>query len=684
MNDEAWNTAVATFRGVVDNKAADDHTIQQAWNTFRQEYGERFQAKALPHPAAQQNLQPFSLWAADNLEAAIIERVLRVVFAEDLADCDHISLMRSTASKANTTMWHILLYFGVSVFSSHLLGHVRKRVHVFERDSVTGIWAFPDMYRKMLRAAAQRLKTTIDSTAIPCPAGGRIFTKPDLAALAPANPEFYKTLQQKSAASGGNVIQREESTANMASEINNPETIAAPPENLEKSKGLQKKPKSHSMIKVQTNEPQLVSSQHPVKKEAEEVATAIEEIKLVPSKRPIKEEVGQVAAATDTRGKRAKKGMSRSALLQHENDWDDDTIRHILNCLVSMCPNKWTVIDGMRDQTTSPLLPPRGKDGQKAFLLVPLKSGDEHHEHRVLAIVNLKPLSDSKKNTIQYYDSAGTQYEDAAAEYKPAVKLARLLTNILPGLNLDQTEWETKHCSCPKLVSEKDSGLAVSLAAIYAVSGRPLPENWDWQSMRHIVLGAFFPGDSSVLVGIRQYRRRLIRKLIRQGNMPGDFLTYRGRQASPEEIEELTTATRNPVERIEWREENSRKMFTTIHEGYNVFQALQEQVDLGQASFRAQLDKYAYIQSDLRCKLGIGSQDSPIKVEDDEHTEESFNRATLQQATKEHALYHGYLKGLEAADKYVQIASQILEDWRRLVYAAIEERDESVPVKSIE
>ncbi|ROW18289.1 hypothetical protein VPNG_00361 [Cytospora leucostoma] len=707
MNDEAWNTAVAMFRGVVDNEAADDHTIQQGWKTLRQEYGERFQAKALPHPAAQQNLQPFSLWAADHLEAAVIERVLRVVFAKELAGCDHMSLLRSTASKANTTMWHILLYFGVSVFSSHLLGHVRKRVHVFEKDPVTGIWAFPDMYSKMLRAAAQRLKTTIDSTAIPCPAAARIFTKPDLIALAPANPEFDKTSQRKPAAGSADVIQGEASTANVVSNVDNPGAIAAPPEQHENSKRLQKKPGLHSTINIQTDKLQSVSSQrsmkkeagevaaaidelqsvpskHPIKKEAGDFAAAIDELKSVPSKRPIQEEVGQVAVAIDDRGKRAKRVVSHSALLQHDNNWDDDTILHILNCLVSICPVKWTVIDGIRDHTTSSLGQLRGEDGQKEHLLVLLKYGGEQHEQHVLAIVNLEPLSDSKKIIIQYYDSAGPQYEDAAADYKPAVRLAHLLTNILPGLNLSQAEWETKHCSCPKLVSEKDSGLAVSLAAIYAIGGRPLPENWDWQFMRHIVIGGFFHGDSSVLVGVRQYRRRLIRKLIRQGKMPGDFLTYRGRQASPEEIEELPSATRNPVERIEWREENSRRLLTIIHEGYNVFQALQEQVDLGQASFRAQLDKHAYIQSDLRCKLGVGTKDLPIKIEDDEQTEESFNRATLHQATKEHARYHGHLKGLVTAEKYVQNASHILEDWRRQVYLAIEEKDESVPVKSIE
>lgn len=503
MNDEVWNTAVATFRGVVDNETADDYTIQHAWNTLRQEYEERFQARALPHLAAQQNLQPFSLWAADHLEAAVIERVLRVVFAKELADCDHMSLMRSTASKANTTMWHILLYFGMSVFSSHLLGHVRKRVHVFQRDPTTGIWAFPDMYSKMLWAAARRLKTTIDSTAIPSSSAGRIFTKPDLVALAPANPEFDKTSQPKPAASGGDVMQGEASTANVASNVD-PETIAAPPEQLEKSKGVQKEPRSHSTINLQTDKPQLGSSQRSIKKEAGEGATVIDELKVVPSKRPVKEEVGQVASAIDDdRGKRAKRGVSRSSLLEHENNWDDATILHILTILASICPDKWTIVDGLRDHTTIPLVQLRGEDGKKGFLLVPLKSGDEQHGRRVLAIVNLEPLSESKRGIIQYYDSAGPQYDGAAAEYKPAVRLAQLLTNILPDSNLDQAEWETKHCSCPKLESEKDSGLAVSLAAIYAVGGRPLPENWDWHLMRHIVLGAFFHGDSPVLVGVR-------------------------------------------------------------------------------------------------------------------------------------------------------------------------------------
>ncbi|ROW11537.1 hypothetical protein VMCG_01456 [Cytospora schulzeri] len=754
MSNEAWNTAVATFRSVIDNVASDDRAIRQAWMALRQNYGERFNAKIVPHIGAQQNAQqnvePFSLWAAEHLNGDVLERVLRVVFSKELSQCDHLTLLRSTASLADTTMWHLLLYFGVTVFSEHLFGHIRKRVRVFEKDSVNGTWAFVDAYTRVLQQAAQRQKIVLDSTTIPCPTAGRVFTKPDLTVLASANPEFDKPSQRKPAASMGNSRVQEAAPATAATNTEKPDAINTAGDSIADSEETVPKASvpsqrreeplpsgsnAHNVgpphIEPEPQHRQSVAARRNPRREARAGHSAIPQIlnpkleyaddvdvkkesppraqrdqsmvtgqqprelstiyvrtgalQRSPSKRPVEEKAGEASTANNDRVKRANNTASRSALLEENQDWDDDTTFHVLKHLAAMCPGEWTVIDGMRENSTNRLIQLKGEDGEKGSLLVSLKLEDGQ---RLLVVVNLKPSynsNSSKQGVMRYYDPAGSPYMDSAARNRPTARLAPVLSHVLPDRDLDPEEWETKYCVCPKLVSEKDSGLAVCLAAIYAVGSCPLPEKWDWGFWRYIVLGGFFPDDGAVQIHVGHYREGIIRMLIRQGKMSDGFLSHVGRGTSPDEIEYLGTTTMNPVERIEWREENSKKIVTAIHEGLKVFQALQEHIDMGKASFKAQLDKHAYIQKDLRQKLEPANAAAPpVKVEQDGQSEESFNMTTLQQATKEHALCQGYLKGLEAADSCVQKALYGLKTWRRLVNEAVAEDDESLLIRSVE
>lgn len=761
MSKEAWNTAVSAFRSVIDNEASDDRAIRQAWTTLHQNYGDRYNAKIVPQLGtqqnAQQNAEPFSLWAADHLSGDVLERVLRVVFSNELAECDHLTLLRSTAALADTTMWHLLLYFGVTVFSEHLLGHIRKRVRVFEKDPVSGTWAFTDAYARLLQKAAQRQKIILDSTTISCPKVGRVFTKPDLSVLASANPEFDKPSQRRTAAGTGNSrVQDEDAPAKAATsaidnkpnannasnagaavnptkkapgasllpqkreeplpssfdnhsgalppiepDLQRPSDVVSPAGNFARRNPQRQaragqsavpqipnpKPGYIDDVDVKKESPPQARRDQPVAmgqqpRELSTIYVQTRELQRAPSKRPIKEEAGEAFTADNDSVKRANKTASRSALLEENWDWDDDTILHILKQLAATCPGEWTVIDGMREVTTSSLIQLKGDAGEKGSLLVPLKLGDGK---RLLVVVNLKHPLNTKQGAIRYYDPEGPPCVDSAAQHRPTTRLVPVLSHVLPERDLDPEEWEATHCVCPKLGSENDGGLAVCLAAMYAVGNFPLPEKWDWGFWRYLVLGGFSPNDGAVQFHVEHYREGMVRTLIRQGKMSDGFLTHRGRETSPDEIQYLGTTTMNPVERIEWREENTKKIVAAIHEGFKIFQTLQEHIDMGKASFKAQLDKHSYIQKDLHHNLKPSQANAPrIKDEQGEQSAESFNMTTLQQATKEHSLCQGYLKGLETAGDCVQKALHGLQTWRRVVNEAVAEDDESLLNRSIE
>lgn len=791
MSEEQWNTAVTNFRSVIEHHASDDRAIQQAWSTLRQKYGDRFDAKVSPQPAGQNNVQqhvqPFSLWVIEHLDQGSFERVLRVVFAEELAQCDHLTLLKSTASMASTTMWHLLLYFGVTVFSDHLLSHIRKRVRVFDEDA-NGTWAFPEAYTKVLQAAALRQRMILDTTIIPSPEAGRLFMKSDLTSLAPANPEFDKSSQRKVAAGTAAASTRTARVQDEAATVGTSRTIGENGPNAKKStiktaieaapradaapfrrespfpggpashnvalpsieSDSQRNPRGRSSrfatrarresegkqylppsnppeapprpgvsdparrkpehkaragpdAMTRTPDPALETSNAIFKNEPlhlggdDQSAVVVQQPRALSTihvrtdgpqraapKQPVEgEDLGKSSAADNRRDKRANTTSSRSSLLENNRDWDDDTILHVLKQLAATCPGKWTVIDGMRDhQNTDALTQLKGEDGEKGSLLVALKP---EKGKRLLVAVDLKPTFGSKQGILRYYDPAGPPAEDSAVRYKPVAKLESLLSHVLPDRNFNQAEWATEHCVCPELVSEEDGGLAICLAAMYVVGSRLLPEEWDWGFWRYLVLGGFFPDDRAVQLHINHYRDDMVQKLIRQGDMSDGFLAHRGGRAYTDEVEYLGTAAMNPMERMEWREENSMRILAAVHEGYKVFQRLQEHIDLNKAFFKVQLDKNAYIQEDICHKIQSGSMDALPKVEQNEQSEQFFNIDTpQQQASKRHALCHSYHEGLEAAHNSIQKAISSLTEWRRMVMEAVAADDDSLLMRSIE
>ncbi|KAK7719548.1 hypothetical protein SLS64_001725 [Diaporthe eres] len=220
MSDEEWAKSVATFQGVVDNEASDDRSIQLAWDTLRRDYKNKFNAK-VSALSTQQNEEPFGIWAAEKLSEQTLERVLCLVFRKDLAECDHMSLLRSTAAKANTTVWHMLLYFGASMFSESMLSKVRKRLRVFDLDPVTGASIFKTAYLKALQATAKRTKVVLDTTSVAASNAVRVFTSTDLAAMASANPEFDPPTRKTGGTIGSSLAQGQGASHSVADKSRN-------------------------------------------------------------------------------------------------------------------------------------------------------------------------------------------------------------------------------------------------------------------------------------------------------------------------------------------------------------------------------------------------------------------------------------------------------------------------------
>lgn len=220
MSDEEWVKSLTTFQGVVDNEASDDRSIQLAWDTLQRDYKNKFNAKVSAY-STQQNEEPFGIWAAEKLSEHTLERVLCLVFRRDLAGCDHMSLLRSTAAKANTTVWHLLLYFGASMFSESMLSKVRKRLRVFDLDPVTGASSFKTAYLKALQATAKRTKVSLDTTSIAASNAVRVFISTDLTALASANPEFDPPSRKTGSATGSSQAQGQGASHSLADTTRN-------------------------------------------------------------------------------------------------------------------------------------------------------------------------------------------------------------------------------------------------------------------------------------------------------------------------------------------------------------------------------------------------------------------------------------------------------------------------------
>ncbi|KAH8788533.1 hypothetical protein F5883DRAFT_635414 [Diaporthe sp. PMI_573] len=784
MSDEEWDKCLATFKGVVDNEASDDRSIQLAWDTLRQDYRNKFNAKVSAH-STQQNEEPFGLWAAENLSEHAIERALCLVFRKELAECNHITLLRSTAAKANTTVWHMLLFFGASMFSESLLCKVRKRLRVFNIDPVTGASNFKAAYMRVLQAHARRTKISLDTTSIATLNAVRVFISPDLTAMASANPEFDVPSRKTGGAAGSsqtqgqgashvaaiaaqnvskqgiseaqkmkkpggsagiqgreNDVSRHLAPAGGESikpsiEFNVPDrqpgragqSATGPRLHRSESEGEQSfLPSATSMASSDTQtststrrnpprkgrpgqiffgpgladfgeapandddnavdlEAKAGSSLdlRPNRSAGEEPQTKIgSTIYCAPvmvqktSKRPLQVQEKEHTATPKDGSKRSNKTPTRSDLLDNGSDWDDKTVLTILEQLEATGHPDYIVVDGMSYGDVRARKPITGEAGMRGSLLVPLKL---EAGQRLLVIVELNPRGKLGTGVLRYYDHCGPPEEDTVTAYAPATKLAPLLSHVLPGRDLDLTLWETQYCVCPELSCEQDSGVSICLGAMYAVGGRPLPEVIDWTFWRHLLVGAFFPNDAGVQLRIAHYRDEILNKLIRQGQMSDGVSVPRGRRVSSD-IEYLGTAAMNPVDRIECRADNARKIIEVVHEGGRIFHNLQEKVDKGKADIKTRLDKSIHIRDSLRRKLNIGDQivlGAPVpKVEPDDETAEGFDRLTLQQAIEDYSLCTNLLEGLSASNESVHQALHHVATWRRDVTAAVMEDDASI------
>ncbi|KAL1868693.1 hypothetical protein Daus18300_005827 [Diaporthe australafricana] len=789
MSDEEWIKSVATFQSVIDKEASDDRAIQEAWDVLRHDYRNKFNAKVSPH-GTQQNEEPFGHWAAENLSDLKLERVLCLIFRKELAGCNHMTLLKSTSAKAGITVWHLLLFFGASMFSESLLGHVRKRIRVFDKDPVSGTSAFKGAYMKVLQATAQRTKIAVDTTAISAMNSGRMFSSPDLAAMASANPEFDLPSARKAGAATGSHQARGQGPAHApASSIQSmpkPSTTGRHNRNKQsgssastqgREDGSRLAPTGGEVIKqsiesnipdrqpdlaghfptgsrldrsesegqrsylpsvAQTSRPNTDGNtstrRNPPRKgrpgsiyaempstiagdaaQTNNGGNAIDpEIKIEPSvnprpdrpapapadeepptrvgstihvaqeqlqatlKRPLKLRGDESSTPGKDRLKRPNKVATRGDLLDRNQDWDDETVFTILKQLEATRHAEYSVIDGMRDDIS---MQPQliGDAARRGSLLVPLRVAAEQ---RLLVVIDLNSTG-GLEGILRYYDP-GEPQEDRVANYFPSVKLLSLLSHVLPGRDLNPTRWKWEYCVCPELFCEQDSGLMICLGAIYAVGGRPLPSILDWTFWKHLLLGAFFHDDAAVQLRVARYRDGTVHKLIRQGQMSDGALVPQGRRASSD-IEYLGTAAMNPVDRIECRADNAKKIIGAIHEGCRIFHNLQEHLDMGNADLKTRLDKSTHIRDSLRYKLNIGDKIvlgvPSIKTEEDDEGAEAFNRITLQQAIEEYSLCQTRLGGLADSSNSIRNALHELAIWRREANAIVLEDDASLEAK---
>lgn len=198
LTDEQWTAEVQKFCTAIQGQQGThltDATVQAAWKGLRQAYSNKFNA-VITSTTSLDALEPFPFWASENLETEVLERVLRVEFAHELSTANYMPSINSAAVQAKISIWHLVLYFGQTLFSETRLYLIKKRLRVFMIDPEDGTWPFTNAYKAMLRHAVVTLSAPeIDTTSIPS-AGGQVFFKTaHISKLAPANPEFSRGAQ---------------------------------------------------------------------------------------------------------------------------------------------------------------------------------------------------------------------------------------------------------------------------------------------------------------------------------------------------------------------------------------------------------------------------------------------------------------------------------------------------------
>lgn len=196
LTNEQWAAEVQEFRTTVQG----DHTdtiVTAAWKSLRQAYSNKFSA-VISSTTPLETLEPFPFWASENLETEVLERVLRVEFAKHLSTANYLPSINSSAAQAKISIWHLVLFFGESLFSETRLFLLKKRLRVFVIDPEDGTWPFTQAYKSMLRhAVVASTVPEIDTSSIPCAGGQVLFKTPQISGLATANPEFERQPQKR-------------------------------------------------------------------------------------------------------------------------------------------------------------------------------------------------------------------------------------------------------------------------------------------------------------------------------------------------------------------------------------------------------------------------------------------------------------------------------------------------------
>lgn len=195
LTDEQWAVEVRDFRVAVQGNHV-DAIIQEAWKRLRQAYSNKFSA-VVNSTTSLETLEPFPFWASENIETEILERILRVEFAEQLSRANYMPTINNSAIQAKLSIWHLVLFFGQSLFSETRIFLLKKRLRVFVFDPEDGTWPFTQAYKSMLRHAIVASSVPeINTSLIPCAGGPVLFKTPQISGLAPANPEFERNPQK--------------------------------------------------------------------------------------------------------------------------------------------------------------------------------------------------------------------------------------------------------------------------------------------------------------------------------------------------------------------------------------------------------------------------------------------------------------------------------------------------------
>lgn len=670
-----WNTEVETFRVCLQDAKASDDTVQSAWARLRRSYRNTFNAVAHPH-GRNEDLEPFPLWAAENIEEDILERVIRIEFSSSLATC-LLSRLQSVAALSDLSIYTLILYFGSSFFVKGRVLAFRKRVYIFQR-STSNTWPFTEGYKRMLcEAAALSHKALVDTTDIPSRGMTPLFTERILNHLAPANPEFQREAEKKekrsvepneTALSGIPISKKFFSTssksltaspvrsASTKDDRGSPQTVVkdtndrAPKQRAGQSVAQSQKDDPRSSLR-----PTGLSKQHRSTRNCNFVLPSIEsddgseatsspydsKLSSTPGlsklmsptsqanmhfsdekrksssrKRPIKEECD--LASQDNPSKRFDATNSKSDLLLQAKDWDDETIIIILKQLEAIRPDDFLLINCLE---VNPEQVSLQKRGNLQILLIPFKL---QNGQRLLALVSL--ITDSnvseagKQGYIQYLNPACMKGDENKGLSRIAVEFLQVLGRVLPGYSSSPERWHfQQNYPCPNHVMMEDGGLALCLAALSVVGGplrAPLATQTDWMFWRQIILSSFFPEDNFLQLRAKEYLKGKVEREVRQ--FQSMVVTSYSRESFDNQMQLSRQVIVSPQDRLWQREIHTQSLLQTAQEAGHILQNLTDHVYQAIISVKHSLDRAKLHRAEHHSKNILKAKSSPRSASDDD------------------------------------------------------------------